>query len=92
MKRIEHKTKEDSKEPIMEETYITLNCRWLAFLKEVLNILQPTNNYEIFNIVILCVRKVRIYGKWTKKENEIADFGSMKLIRRFERRQELLRR
>ena len=26
-KRIEHKTNEDSKEPIMKETYITLNYR-----------------------------------------------------------------
>jgi hypothetical protein len=26
-KRIEHKTKEDSKEPVMEETYITLTFK-----------------------------------------------------------------
>jgi len=64
----------------MKETYITLNCRSMAFLIGVLNIPQPTNNYEIFSTVNLCVRQVRVYEKLAKKENKIADFGSTKLM------------
>ena len=51
-KRKEHRINEDSKDPIMEETYITLTMTdwrsWKTF------VVQPTNNKHILNTAV-CV-------------------------------------